>query len=89
MRFDSGVKLRKVGTKYMIVKSCGDNVNMTDVITLNETAAVIWEHFLGQDFTVDDVVSYLTGIYEIDPVTARADSEALFGHWRDYGILSD
>ncbi len=46
MRLDSTLNLRRIGGKYMIVKAVGGKANMTDVITLNETAALLWERFL-------------------------------------------
>ena len=51
MRLDSTLNLRRIGGKYMIVKAVGGKANMTDVITLNETAALLWERFSDMDFT--------------------------------------
>ena len=37
------LKLRKIGGKYMIVETSDSCVNLTNVYSLNETAALLWE----------------------------------------------
>ena len=43
MKLQPNLQLRKIGNKYMIVSTASGNVNMTDVFTLNETAARLWQ----------------------------------------------
>ena len=43
MKLNPSLQLRRIGSKWMIVKAVDGEVNMTDVISLNETAARLWE----------------------------------------------
>ncbi|MBQ8307445.1 MAG: PqqD family protein, partial [Alistipes sp.] len=51
-------------------------VDMTRVISLNETSLYLWESLQGREFEVEDVVRLLTDRYEVDPQTAQRDAEA-------------
>ena len=62
----AGLQLRKIGSQYMIVKVCDGNVNMSDVFTLNETAARLWEKMAGEDCTPEELAGWLCEEYEVD-----------------------
>ena len=47
----ANLRLRKVGKQYMIVESCADNVNMSNVFSLNKTAARLWDRIEQADVT--------------------------------------
>ena len=66
MRLDSTLNLRRIGGKYMIVKAVGGKANMTDVITLNETAALLWERFSDMDFTEEEMADILARGEDVD-----------------------
>lgn len=88
MRLYSTLNLRRIGGKYMIVKVVGGKANMTDVITLNETAALLWERFSDMDFTEEEMAECLCGEYEVDIQTARKDVHNLLAKWKECGMLS-
>ncbi|MDD6254186.1 MAG: PqqD family protein [Candidatus Cryptobacteroides sp.] len=87
MRLDNSLRLRKMGRRYMIVRDDGDNVNMTDVFTLNDTAAALWQEFSGKEFSAEDMCSYLVDNYEVDAEVALRDVNALIEEWRRFGLL--
>ena len=87
MRLDNSLRLRNMGRRYMIVRDDGDNVNMTDVFTLNETAAALWQEFSGKEFAVEDMCSYLVENYEVEPEIALKDVNALVDEWRKFGLI--
>ncbi|MGN0202868.1 MAG: PqqD family protein [Candidatus Cryptobacteroides sp.] len=86
MRLDSSLILRKVGKRYMIVKD-GPEVDLTDVFTLNGTAADIWNAFRGREFTPREVSEYLLENYDVPQERAEADSAALLAEWESFGFL--
>ena len=51
MRIKDNLRLRKIGSRSMVVREVEGEVNMTDVFTLNATASDIWSAFAGKDFT--------------------------------------
>ena len=45
MRIKDNLRLRKIGSRSMVVREVEGEVNMTDVFTLNATASDIWSAF--------------------------------------------
>ena len=46
MKPKSNLRLRKIGRQYMIVNTRQENVDLSDVFTLNETAAGVWQQMI-------------------------------------------
>lgn len=86
MRLKENIRLRKVGSKYMIVDTATEQVNMVDVYTMNETAAMLWQAFAGRDFTADEMVETLYQEYDVAREQATADVEALLREWTEFGL---
>ncbi len=87
MRLKENLKLRKIGNRYMIVEA-GEAVDLTNVYTLNATAAWLWEEAEGRDFTVEELVRKLCARYEVDEQTALADVSGQIAQWEEFGLLS-
>ena len=63
-----------------------EGVDFGKLISLNETAAWLWEQAEG-DFTAETLCSLLCKEYEVDPATAMADTEAITREWLLLGII--
>ena len=48
MKLNKDLVLREVGGEYMIVNPFSDTVDMTQVYSLNETAAWLWQQMEGK-----------------------------------------
>ena len=82
------LKIRKLGNSYMLVDSVGDNVDMTQVLTLNSVAAWLWEQALQQgDFTAQSLAQALCQKYEVEHDEALRDVEEQLALWKEYGIV--
>lgn len=86
MKLIEGFKLRKLGREYIVVGEGLKQVNFNKMISLNDTAAYIWEQVVGKDFTKDDVVNLLLERYEVDRETASKDVDILLGKWVEAGL---
>ncbi len=86
MKIKKGFELRSICGENIIISLGKENINFTKVITLNETAACVWNAVIGTDFTVADGVKAITAEYEIDDATATADVEKLYQSWVDAGL---
>ena len=73
MKLNKDLVLREVGGEYMIVNPFSDTVDMTQVYSLNETAAWLWQQMEGKEFTVADMVAVMQEEYEVDEDPATAD----------------
>lgn len=82
-----GLKLRKIGSQYMIVDASGENVNMSDVYSLNRTAALLWQQVEKGGATPSTLADYLCENFEIDKETAVNDIERQIADWKEFGLL--
>ena len=89
MKLNKDLVLREVGGEYMIVNPFSDTVDMTQVYSLNETAAWLWQQMEGKDFTVADMVAVLQEEYEVDEETATADLTELTQQWITTGLAQE
>ena len=79
--------MRNVCGEYVILATGRQNVDFSQLISLNESAALVWEAVHGRDFEIDDVVKVLLDEYEVDETTARKDAEALIAKWQEVGLV--
>ena len=88
MKQKEGFVLREVCGEKVIVGEGLGAINFGKLISLNDTAAWIWEKAgeLG-DFSVDALVEALCDTYEVTPETARTDVQALLKQWLELGII--
>src|SRR5664279_372568 len=63
---------RRTGNEYVLVPITNNIADMNSVYTLNETGAFIWDNIDGKR-TVKEIISALTGEYDIDSVNAEKD----------------
>lgn len=89
MKLNKDLILREVGGEYMIVNPFTDTVDMTQVYSLNETAAWLWKQMEDKEFTVTDLVAVLREEYEVDKQTATTDLTELCQQWLETGIAID
>ena len=88
MKLNTSLRLRRMGSKHVIVRVVGGSANLTDVITLNETAAALWRRFEETEFSEDEMVKWLCGEYDVEASVARADVRGLLERWKELGMLS-
>lgn len=89
MKTNPGLRLRTVGRRHMIVKVDDTRVNMTDVFTLNDTAAALWCHAEMSCFTEETLAAWLSDEYGIGSDMALADVREILARWMEYGLVSE
>jgi hypothetical protein len=78
--------LQKVGGEHLLVPLGAQVMDLNGLITLNETAASIWE-MLAEDRRVDELAAVVEAQFEVDAATARADVETFVAQIRQLGLL--
>ena len=73
MKIKKNLILRRIGKEYIIIVPDKDTVDLTEVYTLNETSAWIWEQFKNKDFSIEDIVGLVQQQYEVDQEIAMND----------------
>ena len=90
MKAQTGFHLRNVCGERVIVAEGVENIDFSKIISMNETAAYLWQKIDGNgEFSFDDLTSFLCEEYEVDEATAKADVKALAQQWIDAGILEE
>lgn len=87
MKAKPGFNLRVVCGENIIVAEGEENIDFSNIISMNESAAYLWKNIQGKEFTHDDLVKLLTKEYEVDEATAWHDVKALTDLWLQAGII--
>lgn len=87
MKAKSGFNLRTVCGENIIVAEGEENIDFSNIISMNESSAYLWKNIQGKDFTHEDLVKLLTDEYEVDETTALKDVKALTDLWNQAGII--
>lgn len=88
MRQKKGFTLRDICGEKIIVAEGIENIDFSSIISMNESAAFLWQQLKGKPFTTDDMTRLLLDEYEVDEATARQDAEKLAEDWLKAGIIS-
>ena len=89
MKTKKGFNLRTICGESIIVAEGKENIDFSNIISLNETATYLWEKIEGKLFSIDELVTLLTEQYDVDEKTARDDSKTLIQQWLDAGIVEE
>lgn len=87
MKIKDGFELKDICGENIIISHGKENINFTKIITLNESAALIWNKVIGKDFSIEDMVQAIINEYEIDEATARKDCENIASEWKKVGFI--
>ncbi len=90
MKLKKGFVLREVCGEKVVVGEGLETVNFGKLISLNDTAAWIWEKAaeLG-DFTNEQLADALTETYEVGSEKALTDVKALTASWIETGLVEE
>lgn len=89
MKKKAGFVMNEVcGEKYLVAEGI-ENVDFNHIISLNETAAFLWEAMGEGEFTVADLVKKLTDEYEVSDKDAEDSIDALLNQLKESGLVED
>ena len=86
MKTKDGFVLRELCGENIITGEGLEHINFNKLISLNSTAAFLWNSVVGKEFTVESMAQLLVDEYEIDMELALKDSATLCQAWIDAGI---
>lgn len=87
MKAKPGFNLRVVCGENIIVAEGEENIDFSNIISMNESSAYLWQNIQGKEFTHEDLVDLLTQEYEVDEATALKDVKALTELWLQAEII--
>lgn len=88
MKVKNGFNLREVCGENIIVAEGDENIDFSNIISMNESSAYLWQEVQKLDnFTIDILTQLLCEQYEIDEATAKKDVTTLATQWAAAGII--
>lgn len=89
MRILDGLVLRPLGREFIVTGDGLSRIDFSKVVSMNATAAYLWEQLQGRDFSEEEMTTLLTARYDVSEEIARADVAKLLESWRKAGVLAE
>lgn len=86
MKIKNGFVLRQMCGENIVTAEGLEHINFNKLISLNASAAFLWEKVVGKEFTTEDMAKLLIDEYGIDMELAMKDSAALCKAWIEAGV---
>lgn len=86
MKIKNGFVLREMCGENIVAGEGLEHINFNKLISLNSTAAFLWNSLIGKEFTEEEMAQLLVEEYGIDMELALKDSKALCTAWAEAGI---
>ena len=82
--------MRDICGEHVIAPEGKENIDFSNLISLNESAAYLWKKAVDKGtFNIDDLAEMLTDEYDVDKETALKDAEETVREWYKTGIIED
>ena len=88
MKIDNNYKLRDIAGECIVVNQGTEQVSMTRIISLNESAELLFNNLAGREFTIEDVAALLTDNYEVEAEVALADAAKWVENLAGCGVIT-
>ncbi len=86
MQIKSNFKIREIAGEYIIVNQ-GNTADLTKIISLNESARLLFEELSGKEFEAEDIADVLVEAYGIERGLASKDAASWLESMKKCGIL--
>lgn len=87
MRIKDGFTLRTICGEHIVIGEGLAQVNFNKMLSLNGSAAYLWEQLKGKEFTEEDAVKLLTDKYDVTPERALEDVKKLLEEWKKQDVV--
>jgi hypothetical protein len=87
MRINPNYKIREIAGERIVVNQGTAHVNMTRIISLNESACLLYQALAEQDFTAEDAAKVLVDTYGIGEERAWKDAEKWVESLKQCGVI--
>ena len=87
MKKKPGINMRNICGENIIVAEGNVNIDFTNILSLNESAAYLWQRIGDEHFDIDTLTQWLMEEYEVDIDTARQDVIAMVDKWLELTII--
>ena len=90
MKIKEGFEIQSVCGEYIIVPAGVETVDYSRIISLNETAAYLWQNVADKpSFTIDDMTALLLAEYDVEENIAREDCALIIERWKEMELVEE
>lgn len=87
MKKKKGFVLREICGENILVAEGKENIDFSNIISMNESSSYLWTSIGDGDFSEEDLAIQLEKEYEVDHDIALHDVKTLIKQWKDAGII--
>lgn len=87
MKIKSDYKVREIAGESVVIMQGKQAADLTKIITLNESALLLWNVLVGRDFTLEDATRVLVEEYAIDEALAERDAAMWLSRMQECGLV--
>ncbi len=87
MKIKPGFVLREMCGEKIVSAEGLENFDFNKLITLNETAAYLWNEIQDKEFDENTLAKLLTDRYDISEDIALKDATTLCNRWKEIDII--
>ena len=81
--------MRPLGKEYILVAEGLEVMDANTMVSMNATAAFLWEAVEGKEFDTNIMVQLLLDEYDVDRETAEKDVTALLQIWNKANVIEE
>lgn len=89
MKTRKGYTLRPLGNEYVLIADGLEAVDFTHMVSMNASAALLWQEVEGKEFDANTLVDILLDHYDITREVAQKDVEVLLQSWKKANAIED
>lgn len=89
MKIKEGFKLRTVGKEYIVAGEGSAQIDFNKLISLNSSAAYLWQTVDGKQFDIETLANLLTDKYGISAEQGLSDAADVIKSWLEAGIVEE
>ena len=87
MRIKQEYKVREIAGESVVIMQGRQGADLTQIITLNDSALMLWNALQGKDFEASDAAEVLMQNYEVEAEVALRDATAWVERLSECGLI--
>ena len=87
MRIKQEYKVREIAGESVVIMQGKQGADLTQIITLNDSALMLWNALQGKDFEASDAADVLMQNYEVETEVALRDATAWVERLSECGLI--
>ena len=87
MKIRQQYKVRNIAGENVVILQGRYGAELTRIITLNESALLLWNEVAGRNFSVADLVAILQKNYDVNAAIAQRDSELWVAKMKECDLI--